>query len=145
MAPISADAARPVQKQQARRPVSRIVPAIPLRLSRRVPAAKPTPAEQPHKDPVTSLPAAEPPVHQPAEEEEKKTAEEQPAQPIETPVAPESEATAEQPESEPEPEPEPVVGAEAPAQSQHEEVQQAAEVESKSQKLPHPPQLPADR
>ena len=79
MAPISAEAARPAQKQQARRPVSRIVPAIPHRLSRRVPAATPSTSAPSHKAPVTQQkqePEPEPQTQQPAVEE--KQPEEQP-------------------------------------------------------------------
>lgn len=131
MAQISADAARPVQKQQARRPVSRIVPAIPLRLSRRAPAAKPAVVESLHKNPVVPQQEAEPPAQQPVHEVEKKKVEEA-AQSVETPVVPDIKTVATQPESET------GVGAEAaalassPAKSQDEEVQQVVEYDGEN-------------
>ncbi|KAF1355685.1 hypothetical protein EJ07DRAFT_131325 [Lizonia empirigonia] len=97
MAPISADAARPVQKQQARRPLSRIVPAIPHRLSRpvpAVPAARPvTPAESPKgADRVTQQQQQQPEPGLPAVGEQSAAA----AQP---PLTPDSRASAEKPEA----------------------------------------------
>lgn len=142
MAQVSADAARPAQKQQARRQVSRIVPAIPLRLSRRAPAVKPTAtaAGQPHKDSVAPKQEAEPPAQQPVVEENK--AEEQPAPSAEPPLALETSTATE------ETEPEPQVGAEAsvlassPAKSQDEDLQPVAGAEGESQNLPR---MPEDR
>ncbi|KAJ4310495.1 hypothetical protein N0V94_008412 [Neodidymelliopsis sp. IMI 364377] len=92
MAPVSADAARPVQKQQARRPLSRIVPAIPHRLSRPVPAARPMTPEHSHKGAVTQkkeepAPELEPEPQQPQQPQE-------PQQPVQTPLTPDSKTSA---------------------------------------------------
>lgn len=135
MAQVSAAAARPVQQQQqqARRPVSRIVPAIPLRLSRRAPAAKPAVVQQSHKDPVTSKQEAEPVAQQPAVEESK--AEEPPAQPAQPTQPSEPLVALETKDAVDKPEPEPELGAEAPAmatspvKSRDEQMQQVAENE----------------
>ncbi|KAH6616843.1 hypothetical protein C7974DRAFT_53385 [Boeremia exigua] len=106
-------AAEPAQRQQARRPIARIVPAIPHRLSRRVPAAKPVSPAQPLKDPVTQPEPQPEPQTQPAEEK----AEEQPAPPVEAPVPTPEQVT-----------PEAEAGAAAsPAPSQDGEVQPTAE------------------
>ncbi|KAJ4993106.1 hypothetical protein SVAN01_01458 [Stagonosporopsis vannaccii] len=149
MAPISADAAAPVQRQQARRPVSRIVPAIPLRLSRRVPPAKPAPAEQPRTDLVPPPPQhAEPQTQRPAAEEQK--AEEPLAQPAETPADTPAAAETKPAADQPEPESEPTVGAEAPAsasspaKSLEGEGQQAAgvEVAAANEEPTHVPDAP---
>src|SRR5690349_24876693 len=103
MAPISAEAARPAQKQQARRPVSRIVPAIPHRLSRRVPAATPSASVPSHKDAVAqqkqeSEPEPEPQTQQPAVEERQPEEQQQTAPAGETVPVPEPKAAAEEPE-----------------------------------------------
>lgn len=136
MAPISAEAARPAQKPQARRPVSRIVPAIPHRLSRRVPAATPKAAEVSPKDAATQQkqepePQVQLQVQQPAAGEKK--AEEQPAQ---TASAPESKLPVDKPEPEPESEPAlaaaPPALASSPAKSQDEELQQPTEAPGES-------------
>lgn len=134
MASISADAARPAQKQQARRQLSRIVPAIPHRLSRPVPAARPITPEKSHKGPVTQQKPKpkqkqeqeqeqelEAQVQQPAVEEEK--VEEQPAEAVQTPLTPESKASVEKPEAEVEA----PVRADSPAKSEDDEVKQVAE------------------
>jgi hypothetical protein len=128
MASISADAARPVQKQQARRQLSRIVPAIPHRLSRPVPAARPITPEKSHKVPVTQQKQKpEPQAQQPAGEEKK--VEEQPVEVVQTPLTPESKASAEKPEAAVDA---PVL-ADSPAQSQDEEVKQVTEPQGESQ------------
>ncbi|OSS54342.1 hypothetical protein B5807_00568 [Epicoccum nigrum] len=131
MAPISAEAARPAQKQQARRPVSRIVPAIPHRLSRRVPAATPSASVPSHKDAVAqqkqeSEPEPEPQTQQPAVEERQPEEQQQTAPAGETVPVPEPKAAAEEPE--PAVEAAPPALASSPAKSQAEEAQQAAEV-----------------
>jgi hypothetical protein len=69
MAPVSADTAKSSQKQ-ARRPAPRIVPAIPHRLSRPAPAARPITPEHSHKGPAVQpqpevLPPPPPPPTQP--------------------------------------------------------------------------------
>jgi hypothetical protein len=129
MAPISADAARPVQKQQARRPVSRIVPAIPHRLSRKAPAARPITPDESHKGPVTQPKQESEPQPQPPAVEEKKVPE-QPAEVVQTPLTPESKASVEKPEAEVEAEG--PVPASSPAKSQIEEVKQVAEAQGES-------------
>ena len=63
MAPISVDTVKPSQKQ-ARRPASRIVPAIPHRLSRATPAARPITPEHSHKGPVVQPQSEAPPPSQ---------------------------------------------------------------------------------
>ncbi|KAF2633582.1 hypothetical protein BU25DRAFT_405446 [Macroventuria anomochaeta] len=124
MAPITAEAARPVQKQQARRPLSRIVPAIPHRLSRPVPAARPITPEESHRGAVTQQKQEPTPQTQQLVVEEKKV-ELQPAEAVQTPLTPESKTFVEKPEAE--------VEAEAPALAsspvklQDEEVKQVAE------------------
>ncbi|KAF1933005.1 uncharacterized protein M421DRAFT_1578 [Didymella exigua CBS 183.55] len=129
MASISAEAARPVQKQQARRPVSRIVPAIPLRLSRKAPAARPITPEESHKGLVTQLkqePEPQPQPQPPALEE--RTVEEQPAEAAQTPLTPESKTSVEVPEAEAEVEA-PVL-TRSPAKSLDAEVTRAAEAQA---------------
>ena len=137
MAPISAEAARPAQKQQARRPVSRIVPAIPHRLARRAPAATPSTSAPPQKAPVTQQKQElelEPELQaqQPAVEEKQPEEQQQPAAAPagEAASVPESKTAAEKPE--------PAVEAALPAlassppKPQAEEVQQPAEVQGES-------------
>lgn len=129
MASISADAARPVQKQQARRPVSRIVPAIPHRLSRKVPAARPITPDESHKGAVTQPQQESEPQSQPPVVEEKKV-QEAPAEVVQTPLTPESKASVEKPEAEVEAEA-PVL-ASSPAKSQDGEVERVAEAQGES-------------
>ena len=134
MAPIAADAAaRPAQKQQTRRPVSRIVPAIPHRLSRRVPAAAPASTEPPQTaavaqsqpKPVPQMPPQSPAVEEKkAEKRAEKKAEEQPAEDVPTSLAPASKTLEEQPVSAEEAAP--PAWASLPAQEQDEQVQQSA-------------------
>jgi hypothetical protein len=134
MASISAEAARPAQKQQARRPVSRIVPAIPHRLSRRVPAATPSTSVPSHKAPVTQQKQEsepEPQAQQPAVEEkqpeEQPEEQQQPAPAGEAAPVPEVKTAAEQPE--PVVEAVPPALASSPTKPQAEEAQQPAEVQ----------------
>ncbi|KAF1837012.1 hypothetical protein BDW02DRAFT_566427 [Decorospora gaudefroyi] len=64
-----ADTARLAQTQrQGRRPGSRIVPAIPYRLSRAQPSARPITPEESNKGAVTQQPAPPPPEQQEADE-----------------------------------------------------------------------------
>lgn len=102
MAPISADAARPVQKQQARRPLPRIVPAIPHRLSRpvpAVPAARPvTPAESPKGADRVTQQQQQQQERQP--EQGLPAVGEQSAATAQPPLTPDSRASAEKPEVE---------------------------------------------
>jgi hypothetical protein len=72
MAPLAADTAPPAQRQ-ARRPLSRIVPAIPHRLSRsrNIPSARPiTPDESNKGTPTKNAPEAQPVVEQQQAKEE---------------------------------------------------------------------------
>jgi hypothetical protein len=67
MAPLAADTAPPPVQRQARRPLSRIVPAIPHRLSRsrNIPSARPiTPEESNKGTPSKNAPKAQPVVEQ---------------------------------------------------------------------------------
>ncbi|KAF3007455.1 hypothetical protein E8E13_004250 [Curvularia kusanoi] len=129
MAPISADVARPAPKQQARRPISRIVPAIPHRLSRRVPAATPVAAAPAHKDAATQQGQdSEPQAQQPTVEEKKP--QEQAAQAPQSAQVAESKAAAE--ETEPAVEAVPSVLASSPVESPGEEVRQPTEAQGES-------------
>ena len=124
MASISADAARPMQKQQARRPLSRIVPAIPHRLSRPVPTARSITLEGPHRSAVTQRKQeSKPQPQQPVVEERK--VEEQPAENSQTSPTSEFKAPAKNAEAEVEAEAPGIVS--ASAKSQDEEAKQAAE------------------
>jgi hypothetical protein len=131
MAPISADAARPVQKQQARRPLSRIVPAIPHRLSRPVPVARPITPEESCKGAVTQQKPQSEPQSKPAVREKK--VEGQPAAAAQAPLTPESKNSAEKPVTEVE---EAVkVAASSPVKAQDEELEPIAEAHGKRSKL----------
>lgn len=124
MAQISADAARPMQKQQARRPLSRIVPAIPHRLSRPMPTARPITPEGSHKSAVTQRkqePKSQP--QQPAVEERK--VKEQQTEVVQTPSTSEHKTLENKPEAEVEAEAPEMVG--SPAKSQDQELKQVAE------------------
>jgi hypothetical protein len=143
MASISAEAARPAQKQQARRPVSRIVPAIPHRLSRRVPAATPSTSVPSHKAPVTQQKQEsepEPQAQQPAVEERQPEEQQQPAPAGETAPVPEAKTAVEQPE--PVVEAVPPALASSPTKPQAEEAQQPAEVQGECRAPSEAPQRP---
>lgn len=144
MASISADAAaRPAQKQQARRLVSRIVPAIPHRLSRRTPAVAPVISEQPKKEAVAQPQLEpEPQVQLPVVEEKrvkevKEVKEEPPAQAVQTSSAPASELSTQEPAPAPAAAEEavPMALASSPAKSQDEEVQQPTEAQGECRNL----------
>jgi hypothetical protein len=94
MAPIVAETA-PAAQRQARRPLSRIVPAIPHRLSRsrnaNIPAARPITPDESSKGTVTQS-APEPP---PAVDEKPPTEELPQARDAEAPLTPDSRASSE--------------------------------------------------
>jgi len=141
MASISADAARPMQKQQARRPLSRIVPAIPHRLSRPVPTARSIPLEESHKSAVTQRKQEPKPLpQQPAVEERK--VEEQPAEISQTPTTSRSETPAKRAGAEVEAEAPGIVS--APTKSQDEEAKQEGEAPGRFSFLFRPDLLVAD-
>lgn len=93
MAPVLADS-RAIQQKDARRPVPRIVPAIPLRLSRAVPAVRPVTPEASQKGTVTQQePEAEPTAATQAPADEGPPDAQKEA-PVQVPLTPESRVSA---------------------------------------------------
>ena len=134
MASPSADTAAMPQKQ-ARRTVPRIVPAIPHRLSRAPPAARPITPEESHKGTVTQH---EPEPEPKAVVEEKQAGgqpdeqpDEQPSHAVEAPLTPDSRVS-NVGKSDTET---PVLGA-SPATSQDEHTEQDADGQGLSPSLP---------
>ncbi|KAF1842611.1 uncharacterized protein K460DRAFT_389214 [Cucurbitaria berberidis CBS 394.84] len=122
MAPLSADTAPSSQKQkQARRPLPRIVPAIPHRLSRAPPSARPITPEESNKGAAVA-PQQEP---EPKTAVEEKQVDEQPADQHarsgETPLTPDSRASINDADT-------PVLGA-SPATSHDDHVEHGADAQ----------------
>ncbi|KAJ4376473.1 hypothetical protein N0V83_001757 [Neocucurbitaria cava] len=89
MAPLSADTA-PSSQKQARRPVPRIVPAIPHRLARAPPPARPITPEESNKGAVTQQDAEPEPKAVAEEKQAEGHPEEQQAGAVQTPLTPDS-------------------------------------------------------
>lgn len=123
MAPLSADTA-PSSQKQARRPVPRIVPAIPHRLARAPPPARPITPEESNKGAVTQQDAEPEPKAVAEEKQAEGHPEEQQAGAVQTPLTPDSRVSV----GEKNGEDTPVLGA-SPPTPQNDHVEQGADPE----------------